>query len=101
MPHNKKLLCEINVFIMSVLLIDSSDSLSKVQIYNLREKDYEDVFAYVDYVQPDYEYSRGEWLSKKAFVEIHPSGGGDGNWYIKTEQVSHNTISYVLLFMGI
>ena len=37
----------------------------------------------------------------RVFIEIMPSGGGDDNWYLKTERVSHNTISFVLLFFGI
>ena len=82
-------------------LINGTDSISKVQIYNLKGKEYEDVFKYVDFVKPEWEYSRDVWLSKQIFVEIISSGGGDNEWYIKTERISHNTISFIILFLGI
>lgn len=82
-------------------LVQQSNSISNFQIYHLSGKEFDDVFAYVDYVEPDYEFNRNEWLSKKLFPKIYPSGGGNEEWYIKTERVSYHTLSYIILFLGI
>lgn len=81
-------------------LVQGTDHISKVQIYNV--KDVEDVFSFVDYAKPNYEYSRALWVPKQLFVEVYPIyGNGYDEWYVNMETRSHDKLTFLVLFAGV
>ncbi|MFF2753027.1 hypothetical protein ACFVR1_04610 [Psychrobacillus sp. NPDC058041] len=81
-------------------LVHETNHISKVQIYNVKDIPFENLFDYVDSAKSDYEYSREIWTSNSLFVEILPSGNGSGDWYVITERRSFHTLSVLCLLLG-
>ncbi|MGE7835090.1 hypothetical protein [Viridibacillus arvi] len=81
-------------------LIQGTDHISKVQIYNV--KDIENVFSYLDYAKPDYEYSRNLWVPKQLYVKTVPIyGNGDDEWFVNMETRSYENLAILVLFAGV
>lgn len=89
-----------------VKLVDSTDQISKVQVYNVRDierkiENYNSIFEYVENAEPDYQYLRTvlspEWL----LVDFYPYGNGDKEWYVNKETRHIGSFMTLVLFVGV
>lgn len=89
-----------------VKLVDSTDQISKVQIYNVkdveREADnYASIFDHVKKAKPNYQYERSVWSPEWLLVNFFPYGNGDAEWYVEMEIRHISSFMTLVLFVGI
>lgn len=81
-------------------ILQANNQISKVEVYNVKNIDgYKDVFQYTENEKPDFGLSKSFDFTP-LFVEFHPSGNGDGDWYVLTERKSFHALSVLVLFLG-
>lgn len=102
--HNKKSITqEMKTEIQS--LINGTDQVSKVQIYDVRNIDsnnnYTSVFDYVKKAKPDYQYEQTVWAPKWLQANFYPYGNGDSEWYVNMETRYIDNLMTIVLFSGI
>ncbi|WP_144512134.1 hypothetical protein [Bacillus sp. FJAT-22090] len=82
------------------LLMHSTKYISNIKIYAIEDILIEKVFDYANNAKPDIEYSRDKGTQNSLFIDKHPHGSGNGEWYIVTEQSRFHTLSVICLFLG-
>ncbi|MYL54921.1 hypothetical protein GLW08_16425 [Pontibacillus yanchengensis] len=81
-------------------IVENTNQISKIEIYNVSGiSESIKVFDYVKKEKPNFEYSR-DFAFTPLFVDFHPSGSGDSNWYVITERRSFHTLSVLVLLLG-
>jgi hypothetical protein len=81
-------------------LVQMTKHISKVQIYDIKDRPTGKLFDYVDNIKSDFEYNRDILAQKTLFIDKLPSGSGSGDWYIVTERRSFHTLSVIFFFLG-
>lgn len=79
-------------------LIQRKHQVSKVEIYNIKNKT--DVFNYLDTSKPEYQYEKKIWAPKNRFIDLYREGNGDGKWFIFITYRSIDDLA-VLSLLGI
>jgi cytochrome c-type biogenesis protein CcmH/NrfF len=80
-------------------LVKESGQISKVQIYNIKNID--DVFGYIEYSKPNFEYKQNIWVPKTRFIDLWRDGQGDSNWFIFFTYRSFDNLGTLALLVGI
>ena len=81
-------------------LMHSAKYISNVKIYAIKDIPIEELFDHIDNTKPDFEYSRDKGTQKSLFIDKHPTGSGNGEWFIVTEKSRFHTLSVICLFFG-
>lgn len=89
-----------------VKLVDSTDQISKVQIYNVRDvereaENFASIFEHVKKAKPNYQYERSVWSPEWLLVDFFPYGNGDAEWYVEMETRHISSFMTLVLFVGI
>lgn len=87
-------------------LVQGTDQISKVQIYNVQEvqrdaENYTSIFNYVEEAKPNYEFERYVWAPEWLLVDFFPYGNGNAEWYVDMETRHLSTFMTLVLFVGI
>jgi len=86
-------------------LIQETDQISKVQIFNVQDvkleaENYNSIFEYLKNAKPNYQFERKIWAPDWAF-DLSPYGNGDSEWYVNMEVRYGDSIMIVVLFVGV
>ncbi|MEH7356208.1 permease prefix domain 1-containing protein [Neobacillus drentensis] len=86
-------------------LVNGSDDISKIQIYNVRDikkdgESYTSIFEYVENAKPNYQFERKIWAPKWLFA-LYPNGNGDSEWYVNMEVRYLDSIMGLVLLVGV
>ncbi|MGE8082162.1 permease prefix domain 1-containing protein [Peribacillus loiseleuriae] len=89
-----------------VKLVDSTDQISKVQIYNVRDvereaENFASIFEYVKKAKPNYQYERTVWSPEWLLVDFFPYGNGDAEWYVEMETRHIDSFMTLVLLVGV
>ncbi|MGF6949017.1 hypothetical protein QF028_001522 [Neobacillus sp. B4I6] len=76
-------------------LIQGTDQVSKVEIYNIKNKT--DVFNYLDTSKPEFQYERKIWAPKTRFIDLYREGNGDDKWFIFITYRSIDDLAFLSL----
>lgn len=83
-------------------LIDGTDQISEVKIYNVSDVGANSIFDYVEGATPEYQYSKSVWSPAWLLANFYPYGNGDGNqWYVEMETRLIGNLMGIILFSGI
>jgi len=83
-------------------LIDGTDQISKVEIYNVNGVGVNSVFDYVESAKPEYQYSKSVWSPDWLLANFYPYGSGGGNkWYVEMETRLIGSWMGIILFSGL
>lgn len=83
-------------------LIDGTDQISEVKIYNVRDVGGNSVFSYVENATPEYQYNKSVWSPDWLLAKFYPYGNGDGNqWYVEMETRHIGSWLSIILFSGL
>ncbi|MGA3599259.1 permease prefix domain 1-containing protein [Lysinibacillus agricola] len=82
-------------------LIQGTNQVSKVEIYNIKNKI--DVFNYMDTAKPEFQYEREIWAPETRFIDLSRQGNGDGDgeWFIDITYRSIDNLAVLSLLLGI
>lgn len=82
-------------------LVDSTDFISEVSIYNsknIRSEGKDWVQFNTELMKPDYKYQRIVWTPEWLAADLFPYGNGDEQWYVEMQHRSFDSLAgYVLL----
>lgn len=83
-------------------LINSTDQISEVKVFNVRDVGVNSIFGYVETAQPDYQYEKTVWSPDWLRADFYPYGGGDGEqWYVQMETRHIGDLMAIILFSGL
>ncbi|MGL3067030.1 MULTISPECIES: permease prefix domain 1-containing protein [Planococcus] len=83
-------------------LIDGTDQISEVKIYDVSDVGVNSVFGYVENATPEYRYTKPVWSPDWLLANFYPYGNGDGNqWYVEMETRLIGSWMGIILFSGI
>jgi hypothetical protein len=80
-------------------LIQGTNQVSKVEIYNIKNKT--DVFNYLNKAKPEFQYERKIWAPKTRFIDLWREGNGDDKWFIFVTYRSMDNLASLILLLGI
>jgi cytochrome c-type biogenesis protein CcmH/NrfF len=89
-----------------IRLVESTDHISKVEIFNVRDvkkesESYASIFEYVENAKPNYQYERALWSPEWLLVDFFPHGSGDSEWYVGMETKHIGSFMTLVLFVGV
>ncbi|MEY9870453.1 cytochrome c-type biogenesis protein CcmH/NrfF [Peribacillus sp. B2I2] len=87
-------------------LVQETDQISKVEIYNVRDVEREaenvtSIFEYVEKAKPNYQYERKVWAPEWLLVDFSPYGNGDAEWYVDMKTRHIGSFMTLVLFVGV
>ncbi|MDJ0333451.1 permease prefix domain 1-containing protein [Planococcus sp. S3-L1] len=83
-------------------LIDGTDQISEIKIYNVSGVGINSVFGYVENAKPEYQYSKSVWSPDWLLANFYPYGSGGGNkWYVEMETRLIGSWMGIILFSGL
>lgn len=82
-------------------LINETDQISEVKIYNVWNVGVNSVLSYVQKAEPDYQYQKSVWSPEWLQADFFPYGNGDGKqWYVEMETRHIGSLMGIILFSG-
>lgn len=82
-------------------LVQGTDQISKVKIYNVKNVEATSVFEYIEKAKPVYQYEKNVWAPKWLQADFFPNGNGDGKWYVEMETKHIDSFMTLVLFVGV
>lgn len=98
--NNRSLTAEVESEITA--LIDGTDQISQVKIFNVSDVGVNSVFGYVEKAEPEFQYNKSVWSPDWLMANFFPYGNGDGKrWYIEMETRHIGTLMGIIIFSGL
>lgn len=83
-------------------LVDGTDQISEVKIYNVSNVGVNSIFSYVENATPEYQYTKSVWSPDWLLANFYPYGNSDGNqWYVEMETRLIGSWMGIILFSGL
>ncbi|ANU09469.1 hypothetical protein A1A1_11777 [Planococcus antarcticus DSM 14505] len=83
-------------------LIDGTDQISEVKIYNISDIGPNSVIGYVEKTAPQYQYNKSVWSPVWLLANFYPYGVDDGNqWYVELKTRLIGNWMGIIVFSGL
>ncbi|RCW39723.1 permease prefix domain 1-containing protein [Paenibacillus prosopidis] len=82
-------------------IVQSNKRVHKIEIYNTKGLEGDELFNYLEDSKPIYSYSEEVNTPKWLWAGYNRGGNGMGNWFVYTSAFGYYVISYLILVLGI
>jgi hypothetical protein len=82
-------------------IVQSNKRINKIEIYNTKGVEGDDLFKYLENAKPIYSYSEDVNTPKWLWAGYYRGGNGMGDWFVYTSAFSYHVISFIILVLGI
>lgn len=87
-------------------LVNGTDQISKVQIYNVRKYEsladsYDAIFEYIKKAKPDYQYEKKVWAPTWLLADFYTDGNGDSDWFVNMDIRYFSSFATLVLIVGV
>lgn len=84
-----------------VTLINGTDQISQVKIFNVRDVGVNSVLSHAQKAEPDFQYDKSVWSPEWLQAKFYPYGNSNGNWYVEMETRHIGSLMGIILFSGL